>query len=119
MAEPVQAQNGPLLTAPQPIATVHQISTVAEAATRWNFLHARSRQSVSADAAHWRLLVVVVVVVVVAQPDAEAILLVCCSIRWVVIAPGEECNAGGQQAKPHPAAYAKRFSRSVCAAHGA
>jgi hypothetical protein len=94
---------------------MHQISIVAEAATRSSFLHARSRQSVSADAAHWRLLVVVVV----AQPDAEAILLVCCSIRWVVIAPGEDCNAGGQQAKLHPAAYAKRFSRSVCAAHGA
>jgi len=115
MAEPVQAQNGPLLTAPQPIATVHQISTVAEAATRWNFLHARSRQSVSADAAYRRLLVVVVV----AQPDAEAILLVSCSIRWVAIAPGEYCNAGGHQAKPHPAAYAKRLSRSVYAAHGA
>ena len=51
--------------------------------------------------------------------DAEAILLVCCAIRYIAIAPGEDCNAGGQQEKPYPAAYAKRLSRSVCAAHGA
>jgi hypothetical protein len=39
---------------------------------------------------------------------------------WLLaIAPGEDCNTGGQREKSHPAAYAKRLSRSVCVAHGA